>query len=239
MKKIGWFFTLLFVFVFALAACSSDEPAPAEPDTTTSDPAPAEDVPAEPTAMPIVQPIDTEQFIKNLGTYVLRPDDLPNEYRLPPGSETPFSNLVLIQKIGELQAKRYIDATGRLDGWAILMERTNKEDLAPFTFESTVEIFPTVEGAQLALTPDWFKAYLDEENVPNWVEGVCDLGDQCLLYYYETVDAANVAQLRYEVAFSYKNAMVWVMGRGLDIDVKQGYVLDAAAAVLAKIEKAP
>lgn len=182
---------------------------------------------------------DPATFSQRLGNYVLRPEDLPHKYRIPSGGEARVSNLGVVQKMGEVEGKRYILATGRVDGWSLELERKNKEDIAPITFQSTIEVFESHEGALTALSPDWFKAYKSETKTPSWVEGGCDLGDQCLFYYYKTQDpATNLTKLEYDVAFVYKNVLVWVMGRGLDIDVNPDYVLNAARTLYDKLGRA-
>jgi hypothetical protein len=119
------------------------------------------------------------------------------------------------------------------------LERKKKEDVAPGVMESGIELFDSSKGAELALSPDWFKAYKDENKPPTWIDKGCDFGDQCLFYYYQSIDpATNLTKLEYNVAFVYKNVTVWVMGRGLDIDVKPDYVLEAAKSVLKRLEAA-
>ena len=44
---------------------------------------------------------------------------------------------------------------------------------------------------------------------------------------------------QYNIAFTYKNAFVWIMARGLEFDMDADYMLDAANAILAKLESAP
>jgi hypothetical protein len=183
--------------------------------------------------------LDPEALAQSLGDYVLRPADLPNAYRIPQGGERRVSNLGVIQQMGEVTGKHYIVNTGRVDGWYIQLERRKKEDIAPGALESAIELFESSDGAKLAISPEWFKAYQDENKTPTWVEASCDLGDECLFYFYQTLDpATNLTKLEYDVAFIYKNVLVWVMGRGLDIDTQSDYVLNAAEAVFKRLETA-
>ncbi|HEY62808.1 MAG TPA: hypothetical protein G4N95_09190 [Anaerolineae bacterium] len=179
-----------------------------------------------------LKPEDVQIAMNDL---VLRPDDLPDEYRIPPSGESRYANLAVINERGELQGKKYIVATGRVDGWRINLVRSNKEDIAPSYFESTIEVFETSEGAALAISPDWYKAYLTEGEPPTLEDG-CNIGNACLLYHSSKHDpATNLTTVRYEVAFTYRNLLVWVMGRGLDVDVTPDYVLNAAQTVYDKI----
>lgn len=173
-----------------------------------------------------------------LKEFILRPEDLPDDYRIPSGGERRFNNERLINQIGEIEAKEYIVATGRVDGWRIELERVNKEDIAPGRFESEVELFETNGGARLALTPEWFKAYQEDYPESTWIEDGCDIGDKCIIYYHEKYDdATGLTTVTYEVAFAHRNLLVWILARGLDIDMSQDYVLDVAQSVYDKISQ--
>jgi len=236
-QKILALVAILFALII-ISACS--EETPASPTRQSAAPTAIVNVPQVTEKAPVKGDIfDPATFSQALGNYILRPEDLPHKYRIPAGGEARVSNLGVIQQIGEVEGKRYILATGRVDGWSIELERKNKEDIAPITFQSTIEVFESHEGALTALSPEWFKAYKNEKKKPEWVEGGCDLGDQCLFYYYKTLDpATNLTKLEYDVAFVYKNVLVWVMGRGLDIDVNPDYVLNAARILFDKLNRA-
>ena len=178
---------------------------------------------------------DPSTMENQLSSFVLRDDDLPDDYRLPTGGESRRTTLVLINEMGELQAKRYVLATGRVNGWMIQLERERKDAFAPSAMESSIQLFETNDGAKLALSPEWYPAFQDGE--PNWVDGGCDFGEECLFYQSSKTDpASQITTLRYDVAFVYRNVLIWVMGRGLDIDVTPEYILDAAGAIYDKLE---
>jgi hypothetical protein len=237
-----------FVFIFLslaltlLAACSNQvAPVATDAPVEVGTPTPISNLPGqvEETQPPEPGRFEPEEFAKSLGDYVLRPADLPNPYRVPENGEKRISNLGVIQNIGEVKGKHYIVSTGRVDGWYLQLERKKKEEIVPAIMESGIELFESSDGAKLAISPDWFQAYQDEDAPPTWIEDGCDFGDQCLFYYYQSIDpATNVTKLEYDVAFVYKNVMVWVLGRGLDIDVKPEFVLQAAEAVYKRLEAA-
>ena len=226
---------LLLVGAFLMLSCSML--AGAADDASDKQASPVEEV-----EQPVTEagdPLFPESFANSLGKYVLRPDDMPDDYAIPPDSEFHITNLRLIQDLGEMEAKRYIDATDRIDGWFIHIQRVNKEDFAPYELQSTVEIFESEEGAQTAMSSDWFRAFNDQTGDVVWVEEGCDLGDQCLFYYWQTTDPeTDLVKVRYEVAFTYRNMMFWVMGRSLDIDVKPEYMLGIAQTAYDKLESA-
>lgn len=254
MKRMYWLINLFLISAFILAACGGSSPQTQEapsggapptaaanvPEKTSPPPTKAANVPEKTQPVPVNSSvIDPKSLTSVLDKYVLRPDDLPNEYRVPSGGEHHVSNLGVIQDLGEVQGKRYIIATGRVDGWDLQLERKKKEDVAPGTIQSSIDVFESSSGAQLAISPEWFKAYKDEANPAKWVESGCSIGDNCLFYYYEKIDpATNLTTLQYDVAFVYKNVMVWVMGRGLDFDVDPNYVLNAAKTEFNKLEQA-
>lgn len=230
----------LVLFLFLITACSGGS-TPTNSPKGAGTPTPVSNLPEQEQATkpPERGRLDPEEFASELGDYVLSPEDLPNLYRIPQGGERRISNLGVIQDMGEVLGKHYIVATGRVDGFYRLLERKKKEDIAPGAMESLIELFDSSDGAKLALGPEWFKAYKEENKQPTWIEEGCKLGDKCLFYYYQSIDpATNLTKLEYDVAFVYKNVLVWVMGRGLDIDIKSDYVLKAAEAVYKRLEQA-
>ena len=180
---------------------------------------------------------DVDRTEDRLAQLVLRNEDLPHDYRLPTGGETNLATSTLINEMGEIQAKQYITATGRVTGWKIALERIKKEDFAPNTIENSIELFATAEGAQLALSETWYPAYRDVREL-KWVDGGCNIGDQCIFYYTEKHDpASQLTTLTYEIAFTDRNTLVWVMGRGLDIDIAPDYILNTAQTAFDKLER--
>jgi len=184
--------------------------------------------------------LDAEAMVDRLGKYLLRAEDLPHSYTIPEDGEQHTSTMRLIQEMGEIEAKTYVRDTGRIDGWWLRLKRTNKADFAPGSFESSIELFTSAAGAQTAMTPAYYLMYKDESREYSPVDGGCNLGDYCEFYYSEKKDpATELVTAQYNLAFSYRNAFAWVMARGLTIDMDPEYVIDAARAVLAKLEAAP
>ena len=220
MKNRRILMIVVSIIVLALAACSSD----GDEDTFASEPEPTaianipeqpdKSVPEEeePVAPPEVSEskglFDAEAMVENLDDYVLRVEDMPNQYKIVTDGEQHLTNLKVINTVGEVDAKRYLAATTRMDGWSMELERVKKEELIPYTMYSQVEVFETADGAQAAFSPDWFHAYIDEERETHWIEGGCDIGDACIMYYYEKLDpTTELTTLQYEVAFVYKNVL--------------------------------
>jgi hypothetical protein len=255
--------------LFLLAACQKDETATTveqliptlETPTTTSTAIPTESPTESPTEIqpedtplpeatktveaiteePVVETLfNTEAMLDRLGEYVLRPDDLPHSYLRTENGELHLTTLRLINQMGELEAKTYVRNTGRIDGWWLRLKRMSKEDFAPSAFESSIELFESKEGAQAAMAPENFQMLKDESRAYTQIDDGCNLGDQCEFYYSEKIDPnTELVIVQYDIVFTYKNAFVWVMARGLSVDMEDGYFLDAARTVLSKLESAP
>ncbi len=221
------------------AEASGEQPTVAPVEAPTEAPA-AESAPtSEPTAVPEAS-FNVTDALSHLDDFVLQPEDLPHSYRVPVGGESRYTNTTVVNEMGELPAKKYIVATGRVDGWRISLERARKADIAPARIESTMELFETNEGARLALTPEWFKAYQTgySEAEITWIEDGCSIGDGCILYTHKLFNpASNLTTTTYEVAFVYRNVLVWVMGRGLDVEMSADYMIAAAQAVYDRISQ--
>ena len=252
MKK-SLFFIVVLIIVLALTACSSDgaeDTSPTEPTAVANVPDQPEDTAPEeaaPVEVPEVSESEgifaAEAMSSRLDSYVLRPEDLPDQYKITANSEQHLTNLRVINTVGEVKGKRYMAATFRLDGWSLELERANKEDLTPYTVYSQIEVFETAEGAQVAFGEDWLPVYQEPEDdtkIPNWIEDGCDFGDACIMYYYEKLDpATDLTTLQYEVVFVYKNTLAQVMGRGLDFDMNPDYIVNAAEILFNKVDTAP
>jgi hypothetical protein len=252
MKKISLFFIAIFIIAIALTACSSSEPE----DTGSSAPEPtavvnvpdqpeeAEEAPKEeaPAEAPEVEEseglFDVEAMVEELENYVLRPEDMPDAYKIEVDGEQHMTNLKVINSIGEVEGKRYIAATAREDGWYLELGRVHKADLIPATIWTYVQVYETAEGAQTAFT-DYLDPYTEEESEAHFIEDGCDLGDACVMYYYERLEpTTETTILQYEVAFVYKNVLATVMGRGLDFDMNPDYLLNIASLMFDKIDAA-
>ncbi len=254
MKRNSWFFIVVFIIILALTACSSDgaeDTGPTEPEPTAVANVPDQPEDAAPEEVATVEAPEVSEsegifaadmMVGSLDSYVLRPEDLPDQYKITADSEQHLTNLRVINTVGEVNGKRYMAATFRLDGWSLELERVKKEDLIPYTIYSQIEVFETAEGAQVAFGEDWLPVYQepeDETKTPNWIEDGCDFGDACIMYYYEKLDpATELTTLQYEVTFVYKNTLVQVMGRGLDFDMKPDYIVNAAEILFEKIDTA-
>lgn len=238
----------------APAVPSGEQPAEQGAQAVAPTTAPAAVQPAQPTQQPAIPPVQPTEMpaptqeahfsvadaLSHLSDFALQREDLPNDYYVPSGGETRYTNTQLVYELGELEAKKYIVATGRVDGWKIELNRSNKADIAPARIVSTMELFETNEGARLALSPEWFKAYKSDytKDEITWLDNGCQVGDQCLLYTHKSFDpSSNLTTTTYEIAFAYRNVVVWIWASGLDIEMNADYVINAAQAVYDRISR--
>jgi len=66
---------------------------------------------SEPTAVPEVS-FNVTDALSYLDDIVLRPEDLPHNYRIPVGDESRYTNTSVVNELGELAAKKYIVVWG-------------------------------------------------------------------------------------------------------------------------------
>ena len=137
------------------------------------------------------QTLDAEEFAKVQNDYVLRPDDLEVNYFIKSGGEKRRGNRLIILEMKEVEGKNYVLDTGRVDGWYVNLRKSDRTDIAPSTYTNTIDIFETKEGARLALSPEYFKAYSDDEREFEFLDENCNYGDECILYTAERFDAAT------------------------------------------------
>jgi hypothetical protein len=179
---------------------------------------------------------DPETFFKVERQYVLRPEDLTFDYYIGKNGESPLSNKEIILLYGEARGKNYILQTGRVDGWQITMLKNHELDIAPSKFKSSLDLFQTAEGAQLAFSPEWFWVYQPENAPDEWLDKSCNIGTECIFFMYEDYSpVSGLTTLRYDVAFLYQNVVVWVSGSGIDMEITEADVLNAAQAVFDKL----
>lgn len=179
----------------------------------------------------------SEKLSRALNEYVLRPGDLSVDYYVKSNGERIWGNRAVILEMGELDGKSYIVETGRLDGWYINLRRSDSTDIGPATYTNTVEIFETSDGARLALSPEYFKAYTDDTYDFEILDKNCNVGDRCVLYTAEKFDpVTRLTTVRYDIGFVYRNVLVWISVTGLDVEIREADVLEAAQIILDKLE---
>ena len=181
--------------------------------------------------------LSTEKLSRAINEYVLRPGDLSEDYYVKSNGEKIWGNRAVILERGELDGKAYIVDTGRSDGWYINLRRSDNTVIGPATYTNTVEIFETNDGARLALSPEYFKAYTDDKYEFEILDKNCNIGNECVTYTAEKFDpVTRLTTVRYDIGFVYKNVLVWISVTGLDVEIREADVLEAAQIILEKLE---
>ncbi len=178
------------------------------------------------------------EFIANMNELVMQPQDMSVSYKIAAGSNVRVTNEQVVSVMGAERGKAYIQATNRIDGWDLYMERVNTNDIAPESYRTRVEIFQTADGASAALSPTWFWAYTDADKAPDeFLDKSCNIGNECILFKYnEAKPGSGAVRERFDVAFRYKNVLVWVFIKGTGGEVSQDLALDTAQTVLNRLK---
>lgn len=181
-------------------------------------------------------PVDTDALVLNINELVLQQKDLPGNYTTE--ANTHLSNAQLTSAIGAAEAKTYAIETGRVDGWQASYQRSGAGQIVPEFYFNRTEVFDSTEGASLALSDDFFWVYTDEEKAPDeWLDRSCDYGQECILFSYREVKAgAGAAIVRTDMAFRYKNVLVWLYVKGQEGEATEQHLFDAADMLIARID---
>lgn len=181
--------------------------------------------------------INARQFVSVQADIVLRPIDFSNEYRILTGDEVRRANSTIVSEMGQLAGKGYIQETGRVDGWQTRLERISSSTFGPAVYQSTVEVFETTDGAALALSPQYFWAYTDQDRTPTeFLDRNCSIGTDCIFFLFDDFDpVTSLTTLSYEVAFRVGNVVTWVSASGLDFEVTEQHALDAAEILFTRL----
>lgn len=181
---------------------------------------------------------DAEQFARVQRQYVLRPEDMEVKYYIPRNGETPYQNQEAIGTMRKVNGTNFVLATHRVDGWEIRMNRSSDRDIAPEQFRSTVQVFEDNDGAALALSPEWLPVMTSPiKDLGELIDQHCNVGAECILYQQDEFNqVSGISTMSYTTIFRYKNIVVTVWAQGLEMEIDQNDVLDAARTVLARLE---
>ena len=182
--------------------------------------------------------VPENEFIVSMDQLVLRPSDMDASYQIAPGGDLRMDNTQLSKFMGSAFAKPYVNQTGRIDGWDVSLARLDANAFSPETVRSQVSLFADSDGASDALSEDLFWAYQLEDRIPDeFIDENCNLGSDCLTYMYSEAKAGagNIVE-RYDLAFRYKNVVVWIFIKGVQGEVSEDIVLEYGQMILDKLE---
>ncbi len=207
-----------------------------ESPTATEEPVQEPTATTEPTNTPDPEPLNTTYLLPALKNIALRPEDLDFDYKLINDKEV--DNVKAATTITWTDGKQYAAKTGRLNGWNTYMERMDPNDYTPTSYRSRIEVFKTNEGAASALGQDWFFVYNDPTRVPSeWISENCAFGDECIEFMYrENIAGTTDFVVEYDIAYRYRNVVVWVFAKGYEKETTEQHVLDIAQIILERLE---
>jgi hypothetical protein len=168
-------------------------------------------------------------------TFLCQEADLPagGGYLLPSESmmyENTNENLLVSGSEGE---QTYIEATGRLDGWAAQFKRqTNETSLPEQIYCSSVQ-YATMEGASLSVR-EYSSA---TRGLEGWeiTSDVATIGDESVVLRYRSSDPAE-QRIWLVIEFSYYNYVVDIGGLGPESSVRLVDLEQVARSVLAHLQ---
>lgn len=181
--------------------------------------------------------IDQDIFIVQMDDLPLAPSDMTDKYNYAPGGTIRFDNNQLIKNMGAAFGKPFINNTGRVDGWDVMLERSDPYGYSPEFIRNRVEIYQESSGASLALSDEWYWAFNIEGRQPDEIlDRNCNIGSDCMTYMYKIVEPGKGAIVeQYELAYRYQNVVVWVLIKGVQGEVNEDLLLDYGQMVLNKI----
>jgi len=181
------------------------------------------------------EPIDTNLFISKMHTLTLKNDDFPIAYNHTTNKQ--LANNQIIGMMTVEKGKTYILDTGRVNGWDTYIEKTNVNDIGPNFYQSRVEIFETIEGAETAFSPEYLWVYTNPNRAPDEIlDDNCEFGNECLyLSYVDVTPGSTTMNLRWDYVFRYKNIIAWVYVKGSNIETFEEDAYDAAKIVYDRI----
>jgi len=171
---------------------------------------------------------------------LLEKADLPPEamYILPgPEWISPQHNSETISEWGVEKGSKFVEETGRVDGWWVIYLRSNKEVRAPEQIKDSITMYKTIEGAQLAINTFYINRGLELGYTE--LDNPIRIGDISYALVYKGMQSNGKYGVEIEIFFSYRNYVHVVGGLGGEDDVTIGYVDEITKILLRKLQAAP
>ena len=250
MKSKLFVFSIFFI-LFSLVACSPSEQAIQEAlaqtqtaqSTNTNTPEPTATFTLEPSFTPTNTPTmtstpDLRVITVDSKDLMLTKDDLPPEpkYYLPNQFWiSPHHNSEVVSDWGFEEGTKYIEETGRIDGWWVTFQRGINTIRAPEQIYQNIIQYKTSEGAQLTMS-------IENPNVTVQYEIIDDnyeLGDFTVILKYHEMQPSGEYRVTYLVETIYRNYQSRIVGWGWENHFELDYVIRVAEIALEKIKSAP
>lgn len=140
------------------------------------------------------------------------------------------NNQAVLDAWGAEEGGKYIDETGRLDGWWIQFNRTASGAALPSAVYDSVAVYKTVAGARLSVqkyAAHGMQTYTE-------VQGLQQIGDGARAFALK-----KGANLDYVLYFSYRNLQHVIETTGPENEATPAFAAQTAMAVLARMQTAP
>lgn len=167
---------------------------------------------------------------------LLREEDLPAEanYSLTDSSDVyQYSNSEVITEWGEEEGSKYIEKTGRINGWVVSYY---PEDMIPVIISQNIIKFATNNGAKLALEIKPSKENVDWEIL----DENYDLGDLTRISKLRKMsDSGEYYFVMYRVETAFRNYKSIIDCFGIEDEFDVEYAKKIAEIAINKLEEAP
>ena len=203
----------------------TDTPTITEPPTPTSTTTPTPDL-----------RVITESSEK----FLLQAEDLPREgeYYLPDADWiSPMRNAEIISIWGKAEGEKYLEKSGRLDGWLVYYLRGSSTFRSPEQIYHNIVQYQSAEGAQLSVRE--FNYVEREESDWEYMEEEIYLGDVSVALISKEMQPDGRYLVDININTAYRNYASIVIGYGWEHEVTLEYMMNIAGIVLEKLKAAP
>jgi hypothetical protein len=216
-----------------LVVTATPEPATAAPQATstaeaTATPEPTSTPTLEPTPTPDVRVIDMAPR-----AIVLTKDELPQEGKFYLYDETPHRNSEVVSGWGVEEGARYLDESGRIDGWTKGYARGTTTTRVPEQLDINVILYKAAGGGAYAdsvlgvCAEDW--TLIDEP----------EIGDHASLCLWKEMQPRGKNYLIYELNLDLRNVRVQLWAYGFEDSFDLEWLLGVADLQIEKLSGLP
>jgi len=213
-------------------ASPSDTPAPTSTalPTLTDTPIPSPTFTLTPT--PDVRVIDA-----NPNLLILERTDLPPEGKFHLVYSTPHRNYEIISVRGQANGTKYLEVTGRVDGWILEYDRGTLAARVPEYVGLYPVLYKTDAGAEYVMHEDGDLCSSPDGKTTKLEE--LAIGDESLLCLWKEMQSSGKYYYMCDVYMRYRNVFFSVYGGGFEDTFDKEWVIDIAQRQLEKLESHP
>lgn len=191
------------------------------------------------TPTPDLRVIDTDPKL-----LLMTVEDLPSEgkYFLPNSQWiSPHRNSEVVSGWGIEEGRKYLEETGRVDGWWVYYKRGTKTVNLPDEVSDNVVLYKTAAGARLLI--DKYSDCRDPKNIRDYgyveLQDAPQVGDASIWCQWKEMQPNGKYLVKIFLEFTYKNVFHGIDGFGWENEVLPETLEEIANNLLAKLEVAP